>query len=275
MNQKHNEPSVVSSSAAEISLGTIPVEYEGRSIVFNIDVPQPVTGYSIKEEIGEILISQNLPCPFCLSLRKCGILGSAHYSMSSDQSDNDIAVLLKCAICFKNFTAMGTLKLLRQEENSGLTSYFFEKTLKLHIYPPVIIKGHNLLEKWRNSGVPNRICVLYSDACRAEEAGAIISAGGLMRVVAERTVKEHIELPDSKDTLGVLLQDEKCDIPKEFKNAICDTCNDILHDNAEARDFNKEHLEALKMLIEKMVDEWFVRPHNEKKAIEKLKSVTK
>lgn len=95
-----------------------------------------------------------------------------------------------------------------------------------------------------------------------------------MRVVAERTVKEHIKSPNSKDTLGTLLKHENCDIPEKFKDAIINTCNDILHDNAEAHDFNEEHLYALKMLIEKMVDKWFVQPHKEQEAIEKLESKT-
>ena len=96
-----------------------------------------------------------------------------------------------------------------------------------------------------------------------------------MRVVAERTVKEHLGVPESKDNLFDLLKDEQCnDIPEEYKDAIRNTCNDILHDNTEVHNLSKEHLDALKMLIEKMVDEWFVRPHKEKEAIKKLKSIT-
>ena len=272
MNQEHNKPPDILSSSAEIPLGTIPTEHEGRTIVFDVDVPQPVSGYTTENAIEEILLSQNLPCPFCRTLRKCSTLGVACYSVSSEQNNIDIAVLLKCAVCYKNFTAMGALNLFGIE-NRTMTSYFFEDTFRLYIYPPVIIEGHNLLEKWQKSGVPDRTCFLYSDACRAEEAGAIVSAGGLMRVVAERTVKEHIGLPESKDSLGILLQNEKCNLPKKFKDSIRDTCNDILHDNAEAHDFSKEHLDALKMLIEKMVEEWFVRPRKEEEAIEKLESI--
>lgn len=271
MNQKHNEVSDILYSSREISLGSIPVEYEGRTILFDLDVPQPVSGYRVEGAIEEILTSQSLPCPFCRLLRKCSTLTVACYSLPSEPNDIDIAVLLKCAVCYKNFPAMGSLYLLNAE-TGVMPSFFFRNNLRLHIYPPVIIEGHNLLEEWRKSGVPERTCLLYSDACRAAEAGAIISAGGLMRVVAERTIKEHIELPESKDSLGVLLKDEKCNIPNDFKDAIRDTCNDILHDNPEAHNFSKEHLDALKMLIEKMVDEWFVRPHKEMKAIEKLRS---
>lgn len=276
MNQEHNKPSGILSSSAEIPLGAIPVEYEGRTIVFNVDVPQPVTAYSTGQVIREILESQNLPCPSCRALRKCSISGVAGDSISNEQMTIDITVLLKCAVCPKNFTAMGTMNLLRLENHVDIVepSYFFEDTFRLHIYPPVIIEGHDLQEEWRKSGVPERTCFLYSDACRAMEAGAIVSAGGLMRVVAERTVKEHIEEPDSKDTLGTLLQNEKCDIPEEYKDAIRDIGNDLLHDNAEAYDFSREHLEALKMLIEKMVDKWFVSPYKEKEAIKKLKSIT-
>lgn len=277
MDQERNKPTGILSSSAEISLGAIPVEYEGRTIVFDVDVPQPVTVYSTGQVICEILESQNLPCPFCRALRKCRISGASGDPISSEQSTIDIAVLLECAVCRKNFTAIGTLNLLRLE-NSKYTvspSCFFENTFRLHIYPPVIIEGHDLLEEWRKSGVPERTCLLYSDACRAAEAGAIISAGGLMRVVAERTVKEHLGVPESKDNLFDLLEDERCnDIPEEYKDAIRNTCNDILHDNTEAHNLSKEHLDALKMLIEKMVDEWFVRPHKERKAIEKLKSIT-
>lgn len=272
MNQTQTETSGILYSSTEISLGSISVEYEGKTIVFDLDVPQPVSGNTAKGAIVEIISSQNIPCPFCHTLRKCNIMGIACYSMSNDQSDNNIAVLLECAVCHKIFTAMGVLKLL-QLGNKAIPSYFFENTLRLYIYPPVIIEGRNLLEEWKKSGVPDRTCLLYSDACRAAEAGAIVSAGGLMRAVAERTVKEHIGLPESKDTLGNLLKNEQCDMPKEFKNAIRMTCNDILHDNAEAHDFSEEHLKALKMLIEKMVDEWFVRPHKEKEAIKKLKSI--
>lgn len=271
MNQEHNKPSNILPSSAEISLGSIPVEYQGRTIVFDVDVPQPVLGHSTEGAIEAILTSQSLPCPFCRTLRKCSALIVACYSLPNEQNDIDITALLKCAVCYKNFPAMGALYLLGVETGYW-QSFSFGNTLRLNIYPPVIIEGHNLLEEWRKSGVPERTYFLYSDACRAAEAGAIISAGGLMRVVAERTVKEHIGFPDSKDTLGTLLKNEKCDIPQEFKDAICDTCNDILHDNAEAHDFNEEHLDALKMLIEKMVDEWFVRPQKEKKAIEKLRS---
>lgn len=275
MDQEHNKPSGILSSSAEIPLGAIPVEYEGRTIVFNVDVPQPVTAYSTGQVIREILESQNLPCPSCRALRKCSISGVAGDSISNEQMTIDITVLLKCAVCPKNFTAMGTMNLLRLENHGDIVapSCFFEDTFRLHIYPPVIIEGHDLQEEWRKSGVPDRTCLLYSDACRAAEAGAIISAGGLMRVVAERTVKEHIGLPESKDSLGILLQNEKCNLPKKFKDSIRDTCNDILHDNAEAHDFSKEHLDALKMLIEKMVEDWFVRPRKEEEAIEKLESI--
>jgi len=271
MSKEHDKPSNALPSSAEISLGSIPVEYEGRTIVFDVDVPQPVSGYRAEGAIEEILTSQSLPCPFCRLLRKCSTLTVACYSLPSEPNDIDIAVLLKCAVCYKNFPAMGALYLFNVE-TGHMPSFFFGNNLRLHIYPPVIIEGHNLLEEWRKSGVPERTCLLYSDACRAAEAGAIISAGGLMRVVAERTIKEHIELPESKDSLGVLLKDEKCNIPNDFKDAIRDTCNDILHDNPEAHNFSKEHLDALKMLIEKMVDEWFVRPHKEMKAVEKLRS---
>jgi len=277
VNQEHNKPSDILSSSAEIPLGAIPAEYEGRTIVFNVDVPQPVKVYSTGQVIREILESQNLPCPFCRALRKCSIFGATGDPLSSEQSTIDIAVLLKCAVCRKDFTAIGTLNLLRLENLNDMVapSCFFENTFKLHIYPPVIIEGHDLLEEWRKSKVPERTCFLYSDACRAAEAGAIISAGGLMRVVAERTVKEHLGVPESKDTLFDLLKDERCnDIPEEYKDAIRNTCNDILHDNTEAHNLSKEHLDALKMLIEKMVDEWFVRPHKEKEAIKKLKSIT-
>ena len=276
MNQDHNKPSGILSSSTEISLGSIPVEYEGRTIVFNVDVPQPVTAYSTGQVIREILESQNLPCPFCRALRKCSIPGATGDPISNSQSTIDIVALLKCTVCPKNFTAMGTMNLLRLENLGDVVppSCFFENTFRLHIYPPVIIEGHDLLEEWRKSEVPERTRLLYSDACRAMEAGAIVSAGGLMRVVAERTVKEHIEEPDSKDMLSSLLQNEKCDIPEEYKDAIRDTGNDLLHDNAEAYDFSREHLEALKMLIEKMVDKWFVSPYKEKEAIKKLKSIT-
>ena len=273
MNQEHNKPSDILSSAAEIPLGAIPVEYEGRTIVINVDVPQSVYSNSAEEAIREILSSQNLPCPFCRTFRKCSTLRVACYSVSSEQSNIDITVLLKCAICYKIFSAMGDTNLL-VTKTGFMQSFSFENIFRLHIYPPVIIEGHNLLEEWRKSGVPDRTCLLYSDACRAAEACAIISAGGLMRVVAERTVKEHLGMPESKDKLINLLEDERCDIPKEFKDAIRETCNKILHDNDEAHDFSKEHLDALKILIKKMVDEWFVRPHKEKEAIKKLKSIT-
>ena len=273
MKQEQNKPTGILSSSAEIPLGAIPVEYEGRTIVFNVDVPQPITAYRMEDAIQQILRSQNLPCPFCRALRQCETYGVACDSQSREQGSIDIAVLLECAVCRKNFAAMGTMNLLRRK-HEGIPSFFFENTFRLRFYPPLIVEGHDFLEEWQKSGVPERTCLLYSDACRAAEAGAIVSAGGLMRVVAERTVKEHIKSPDSKDTLGTLLKHENCDIPEEFKDAIINTCNDILHDNAEAHDFNEEHLYALKMLIEKMVDKWFVQPYKEQEAIEKLESKT-
>ena len=170
------------------------------------------------------------------------------------------AALLQCKICNSHFFC--TLAW-------GSYSY----TGRVDIYPPVISNEVSTLSKWTKAGVPERTRILYADACRAMEADAIISAGGALRIVAERTAKEHLGKPESKDMLASLLN--KCDLPDDIKDAVRETCNDILHDNPEAHQFTRENLDALNLLVKFMIDEWYIRPFERKESIAQLKAIGK
>lgn len=257
--------SIAHSSADSIPLGSLRLEYQGKVIVYDVQLPMTIDWQDIQSVVEDTLGSQNLPCPFCRGIRSCNIHG---LRVTTDEdcvtTDGDIvehhyaAALLKCRICDSHFFC--TL---------GLGSYSY--TGRVNIYPPVISYEVSTLSKWSEAGVPERTCILYADACRAKEAGAIISAGGALRIVAERTAKEHLEEPDSKKTLGPLL--EECDLPEGVKNVVRKTCNDILHDNPEAHQFTHKSLDALNSLVKIMIDEWYIRPFEREESIAQLNAL--
>lgn len=224
----------------------------------------------IESSIERAVLSNPQICPHCDTDRNIEVKDFSSFLENNEEFH--VFFYLECQYCKYLFLLTTQFRMIKTDNE-----WVFPEPLNWQTYPPVPQPYSATLKLWREAGVPESALSSYSDAAKALSSDIPRAAAPLFRIALENLLRNKPGVQEGQKLFEKITScEELSEHRKKQAHAIRNSGNAYLHEeNIWVEDGSIDDANAMKLLVDRIVDDLYLHPYEESKAEKQLQNYTR